>query len=62
MKIKKGLTVSTGEFYYDLTKGGYLRPEEICEDLEDAKKVNEAIKVIEEFEKSCEDQIEDFVN
>ncbi|NQU99531.1 MAG: hypothetical protein HQ538_02235 [Parcubacteria group bacterium] len=61
MKIKKGLTNSTAEFWYDLTKGGYLNPEEMCENPEDAKKILEAIKIVEEFEKSCEDQIEGFL-
>ena len=61
MKIKKGLEISTGEFWYDLTDGGYIKPEEICENKEDAQKVNEAIKIIRDFEKSCEEQIEDFI-
>jgi hypothetical protein len=61
MKIKKGLENSTGDFWYDLTDGGYLDPEKICEDLEDAKKVKQAIAVIKDFENSCEEQIEGFV-
>ncbi len=61
MKIKKGLKVSTGEFWYDLTLGGYLNPDEICENKEDAERVKEAVKVIRDFEKSCEEQIEGFL-
>ena len=61
MKIKKGLENSTSDFWYDLSKGGYLKPSEICENPEDAKKVEEAVKVIEDFEKSCEEQIENFL-
>ena len=61
MKIKKGLEISTGDFWYDLTDGGYLKPDEICENPEDAKKVEEAVKVIKDFQDSCEEQIEDFI-
>jgi len=61
MKIKKGLEDSTGDFWYDLTDGGYLDPDDICENPEDAKKVKEAIKVIKDFEDSCEEQIEGFI-
>ncbi len=60
MKIKKHLEISTGEFWYDLVSG-YLNPEEICEKEEDAKKVLEAVKVIEDFQSSCEEQIQDFI-
>lgn len=60
MKIKEGLEVSTDDFWYDLTDGGYLKPEEICEDLTDAFKVKEAIAIVRDFEYSCEEQIEGF--
>ena len=52
MKIKKDANVSSGDFWYDLTDGGYLRPEEICENQEDAKKVIEAVKIVKEFQES----------
>jgi len=62
MKIKENLQeVQTADFWYDLSKGGYLDPEKLCENEDDAKKVREAIKVVEEFESSCEEQIEDFL-
>ena len=57
MKLKKGLENSTSEFWYDLTKGGYIKPLEMCESSEDAKKK----EVIEDFERSCEEQIEGFL-
>lgn len=44
MEIKKGLEISTADFYYDLTQGGYLKPEEICEKLEDAERNRNYIK------------------
>ncbi len=61
MEIKKGIEVSTDDFWYDLTDGGYLRPKEICEHQEDALKVNAAIAIIEDFKQSCEEQIEEFI-
>ena len=61
MKLKKDLENSTSDFWYDLTKGGYLDPEEMCENKEDAEKVRKAIEIVEEFERSCEEQIEGFL-
>ena len=61
MKLKKGLENSTSDFYYDLTKGGFLNPSEMCENTDDAKKVKEAIAILEDFEQSCEDQIDGFL-
>lgn len=58
MKIKKDLNIATGDFWYDLTKGGYLKPEEMLVYVEDIKKVKDAIKVIEDFEDSCEEQFD----
>lgn len=61
MKIKKDLAICSDDFWYDLTDGGYLNPEEICEDLTDAIKIKNAIAIIEDFKKSCEDQIDGFI-
>ncbi|HCU06468.1 MAG TPA: hypothetical protein DIC42_02640 [Holosporales bacterium] len=61
MKIKEGCTASTSDFWYDLTKGGYLKPEEILENKEDVELVKDAVAVLTAFENSCEEQIEDFV-
>ena len=60
MKIKDGCDASSSDFWYDLTDGGYLNPEEILEDPKDVKRVLNAIKVIREFERSCDEQIEGF--
>lgn len=61
MEIKKGLDVSSGDFFYDLTDGGYLDPEKICANSEDGIKVIEALNVIMDFKRSCENQIEGFI-
>ena len=61
MEIKKGLDISTTDFWYDLTDGGYLDPYEICGSHEDAVKVAGAIATILEFQESCENQIKGFI-
>lgn len=61
MEIKKDLDLVCQDFYYDLTDGGYLIPEEMCENGEDAKKVIGAIAILEDFRKSCEEQIKGFI-
>ncbi len=61
MKIKKGLQISSSDPYYDLAEGGYLDPHKICENSEDAIKVVDAVEVVQDFLKSCEEQIEDFL-
>ena len=61
MKLKENLEVSTDDFWYDISNGGYIKPEEMCENPEDAKRIIEAIKTLQEFKESCENQIEGFI-
>lgn len=61
MKIKDGCQASTMDFWYDLTDGGYLKPEEMLEDPSDAERVRSALAVLYDFRDSCEEQIEDFI-
>lgn len=52
MKIKESSKSELNpdcDFWYDLTDGGYIRPEEILEDKEDVAKVLAAIAVLKEF-------------
>ena len=56
MKFKKSAKIVTDDFYYDLTDGGYIKPEKLLENKSDADKVLEAIKVLEDFKRSAEDQ------
>ena len=60
MKLKQNLEISTDDFYYDLFEGGYLNPEEMLISKDDVFAVVNARKIIENFKKSCEQQIEDF--
>lgn len=57
MKLKANARISTGDFWYDLLDGGYLKPEDILENKEDVEKVKEAIKALKEFVDACEDII-----
>jgi len=61
MKIKDECAASTSEFWYDLTDGGYLDPEDMLEDPEDVTRVRNAIAVIREFEAACNEQIDGFM-
>ena len=61
MKIKQGVEISTDDFWYDLTDGGYLKPEEILENQSEILVVKDAIEVLKNFQNSCEEQIEGFV-
>ena len=57
MKIKKDKEVNMDcDFWYDLTIGGYIDPDELCANKEDAVRVNEAIQVIREFQDSLNEE------
>lgn len=61
MEIKKNLEVSTTDFWYDLTDGCYLHPYDICKNMADAERVDNAIQILRDFQNSCENKIEDFI-
>lgn len=60
MKIIAGSKAYSTDFWYDINEG-YLKPEELLELQDEADKVKSAISILKEFEKSLEEQIEDFV-
>lgn len=54
MKFKFKITEPVGTsngFWYDLTDGGYINPEEILEDPKQIERVNKAIMLLQRFEK-----------
>ena len=61
IEIKKDLDISTDDFWYDLTDGGYLKPEEICANPDDAYAINQASGLLQRFQEACEEQIEGFI-
>lgn len=56
LQLKEGEleTVGTSDFYYDLFSGGYIEPEDYLEEIS-AKKVREAINIINQYESLLED-------
>ena len=56
MKLKDKITaedydIAFGDFWYDLTSGGYCDPEDLLDDQADIDKVKSAIEILQEFEK-----------
>lgn len=47
-KFKEGASVASSDWYYDLREG-YIEPLILLEDTEQAKKVVEALNLIDEF-------------
>lgn len=47
----------TSDFWYDLVDGGYFNPEEFLDGQKDIDKVNEAIKVLEEYNELVAEEI-----
>ena len=60
MCIKKGRRESTDDFWGDLFSGGYLKPKRMLINKEDINRVEDAMRVLREFQESCETQIADF--
>lgn len=49
---KRDEPVYSNDFWYDLTDGGYIDPDEILEN-DDAKKLKEAIQIVQAFEEEA---------
>jgi hypothetical protein len=54
-EFKKDAEVSTSDFWYDMTAGGYIKPEEILANPEQVKAVQDAIKTLKAFYDQMED-------
>lgn len=65
-KVKQSVSyddVRTDEFYYDLTAGGYIKPENILEDETQIELVECAAIILERFESllsSLQEQLEEY--
>ncbi len=55
MEFKRKKKIHSDDFYYDLFHGGYIKPENLLEG-EDLKRVQDAIKTINEFNRELEEQ------
>lgn len=49
-------SIYTSDMYYDFFDGGYIKPEEMLEDEEDIKKINEARALIAQFLLNAEEE------
>ena len=50
MKFKENVKINANDFWYDLTRSGYIKPEELLQDEADIEKINNAVKVLYDFE------------
>lgn len=55
-KYKEGARIATGDFYYDITRGGYIKPSEILVDQDKARSLQMAADLLMSWE---EELIED---
>lgn len=58
-KFKNKTDCFNEEFWYDLTEGGYIKPEELLEDKDQIQKLNEAIEIVKSFENAINSLSED---
>ena len=56
-KIKNDVEMqgSSNGFWYDLVDGGYVKPEEVLDDLEQLNKLEDAIKLVHSFERMLDE-------
>ena len=54
-KFKEDIKVYTEEFWYDLTDGGYIKPEEILVDESQAAELLKAIELVRSFERAIDE-------
>ena len=50
MKVKDGAFITVDDFWHDLFRGGYVKPENILENQDDIDAVKNAISVLKDFE------------
>lgn len=48
-KFKPDLKLIEDDFWYDITDGGYIKPEEILDSIDQIKILNEALLIIMSF-------------
>ncbi len=56
--FKEGVEVYTEEFWYDLTDGGYIKPENVLADEEQIAKLQAAIDLVRSFERAIDERSE----
>jgi len=61
MKMNPDKNPYSLDFWYDLTDGGYLDPDELCADKADAERVKAAVHVLQEYMASIEEAYPNFL-
>lgn len=56
MEYVKDAQIVTDDFWYDLTDGGYIRPEELLKNEEDINKIKDALKIIMDWKSEMEEK------
>lgn len=56
MEFKKGASITTSDFWYDLFLGGYIKPKKLLADPGDIARVDKAIEILSEFYHAAEQQ------
>lgn len=56
MEYQKDVKIVTDDFWYDLTDGGYIKPEEILADGKDIAKIKDAIETIARWKFDMEEK------
>jgi hypothetical protein len=60
MQLKDDVELpSLEDFYYDLMAGGYIKPEALLDNAQDAQRVRDAMKTIQEFEDLLQEAADD---
>ena len=54
MEYKKGAEIITDDFWYDLTDGGYIKPDALLVNQEDVDRINAAIKTLVDWKNEME--------
>lgn len=54
-EFKEDAFVSSDDPWYDLTDGGYIKPEDLLVDQKQAKMVADAVKLLRDFMRQLED-------
>ena len=50
--------IYTGDLWYDLTDGGYIKPGDLLSDKAEAKKVEQAIEIVRKFiDEACDAEL-----
>ena len=57
--FKEGVEIYTEEFWYDLTDGGYIKPENVLADEEQITKLQAAIDLVRSFERAIDERMDE---